>query len=104
MDTQSLGADDTVIENGNSGSAGLPRFIAGATRASARARAACQLCRWKKVRCDARDGKRCSNCVFDEVECIVPPKRPRKYIMSAVNAVMNLVSTDCGKEIGGSKS
>ncbi|KIW29429.1 uncharacterized protein PV07_05244 [Cladophialophora immunda] len=43
-----------------------------------RAPAACQVCRTKKVRCDARDGKRCSNCAFAGVQCVLIPKKPRK--------------------------
>ncbi|KAI1610757.1 fungal-specific transcription factor domain-containing protein [Exophiala viscosa] len=47
-------------------------------RASRRALAACELCRWKKVRCDARGGHPCSICVFESVQCVLSPKRPRK--------------------------
>lgn len=43
-----------------------------------RASAACQLCRTKKVRCDARDGKRCSNCAFDNTQCVFLPRKARK--------------------------
>lgn len=45
---------------------------------SRRARAACELCRSKKVRCDARGGRACSNCTFDHVPCILSPRRLRK--------------------------
>ncbi|RVX74787.1 hypothetical protein B0A52_01064 [Exophiala mesophila] len=43
-----------------------------------RARAACNLCRVRKVRCDARDGRPCFNCTFENVQCILMPKRSRR--------------------------
>lgn len=78
MDSPSLDGHGNGLERSNTDRLVLSRFAGGVARASARARAACQLCRWKKVRCDARDGKRCSNCVFEELECVMLPKRPRK--------------------------
>lgn len=51
----------------------------GPPRARARAGAACVVCRRKKVRCDGRGGKPCSICAFENVECILSPKQPRRY-------------------------
>lgn len=48
--------------------------------ASRRARAACALCRWRKVRCDSENGRPCSNCVFENVDCVVPPKQGRRKV------------------------
>ncbi|KAH8821883.1 fungal-specific transcription factor domain-containing protein [Xylogone sp. PMI_703] len=45
---------------------------------SRRARAACTLCRWRKVRCDATHGQRCSNCIFEDVQCVFTPKQRRR--------------------------
>lgn len=45
---------------------------------SRRSGAACSLCRWRKVRCDGDKGRSCSNCVFEKIECVVPPRQGRK--------------------------
>lgn len=52
---------------------GMIRFLG--TR---RARTACALCRWKKVRCDAQKGQPCSNCNFENIECVLVQKRLRR--------------------------
>lgn len=48
--------------------------------ASRRSGAACSLCRWRKVRCDTDEGRPCSNCVFEKIECVVPPRKVRKRV------------------------
>lgn len=48
-------------------------------RPARRARVACQACRAKKIRCDAKDGEPCSNCLLENVQCVLVPKKPRRY-------------------------
>lgn len=47
-------------------------------RGPRRARAACNLCRWRKVRCNAQNGQPCSNCTFEDVQCVMAPKQRRR--------------------------
>ncbi|KIX99563.1 uncharacterized protein Z520_05139 [Fonsecaea multimorphosa CBS 102226] len=42
-----------------------------------RARAACTLCRARKIRCDAKGSQPCTNCVFEDVQCILLPRQRR---------------------------
>ena len=42
------------------------------------ARAPCVLCGWRKARCDARDNHQCSNCTFENVQCVLTSKQSRK--------------------------
>jgi hypothetical protein len=45
-----------------------------------RARVACTACQARKIRCTAQTDEPCSNCVFENVQCImaVKPTKPRK--------------------------
>ncbi|KAH0438402.1 cutinase transcription factor 1 beta [Colletotrichum camelliae] len=45
-----------------------------------RAGRACLGCRARKVRCDALERSPCSNCEWDNVECVVPRSRRRRKI------------------------
>lgn len=43
-----------------------------------RARAACIGCRQRKVRCIAQNGQPCSNCTFENVQCVLVQKQRRR--------------------------
>lgn len=71
--------------------------VGGATRSIApRARSACKLCRLKKVRCDSRDGKRCSICAFENVPCVLVPKQSRKSVSSPHHRSSPFIPLTCG--------
>lgn len=44
-------------------------------KAPKRSGRACVACRARKVRCDVLDGAPCSNCRWDEVDCVVLESR-----------------------------
>lgn len=56
-----------------------------------RARAACNLCRIRKVRCDARDGRPCFNCTFENVQCILMPKKSRRKAADGSTKKQNIL-------------
>ncbi|KAK5045906.1 hypothetical protein LTR84_008692 [Exophiala bonariae] len=60
------------------------RYIAQAAR---RAQAACTSCRARKIRCIAPNGQPCANCVFENIQCLLLPKKRRtKKVKSTASA------------------
>ncbi|KIX94913.1 uncharacterized protein Z520_09223 [Fonsecaea multimorphosa CBS 102226] len=56
---------------------GHPRIINRSSVRRHRATVACNHCRFRKVRCSVVSGHPCYNCIVEEVECILPHRRPR---------------------------
>lgn len=51
----------------------------GASSSSRRAGVACAFCRARKVKCNRIDDQACTNCVFENVQCVLLPKqRPHR--------------------------
>ncbi|KAK5054473.1 hypothetical protein LTR84_001364 [Exophiala bonariae] len=42
-----------------------------------RASVACNYCRFRKVKCSVVGGNPCYNCILEQVECVLPQRRPR---------------------------
>jgi hypothetical protein len=61
---------------------------------SRRAKAACTLCRWRKVRCDAEDGQPCSNCSFEHVQCVLTPRKRRMKTCDPSKSYVSPVATE----------
>ncbi|KEF52111.1 uncharacterized protein A1O9_11737 [Exophiala aquamarina CBS 119918] len=60
------------------------RFVAQVAR---RARAACTSCRARKIRCMAPNGQPCANCVYENIQCLLLPKKHRaKKVKSTASA------------------
>lgn len=57
-----------------------------------RASVACNHCRFRKVRCIVSGGNSCYNCVLEQVECVLPQRRPRGKPKANPPVVPRLVS------------
>jgi hypothetical protein len=80
-----------------------------------RARAACTACQVRKIRCTAQIDEPCSNCVFDNVQCIIAvkpprPKKTRAHLSSQVAGrvahkigTSSSLSPDSGGNLNGSR-
>ena len=72
------GLHEVVGPSGTSKSINSSAFERRARIGSARARAACTVCRWRKVRCDAQEKQPCTTCKFERIECVLPPTKRRR--------------------------
>lgn len=88
-------ASETCTQNAVKRKASIAGFPDGIRPAKRRAAKACQTCRSRKVRCDVVycDGKPCTNCRLDEVECVVSDSRRKRKPRSDGGAERSPVST-----------